>query len=75
MLSYHVVRHISLRHLLPTLPAVNPYLLELPVGEALPRYPSPVRRFQLIPLRLEGAADHAECLPVIGLHYRDSLNK
>ena len=40
--------------------------MALPVGGALHRDPSPVRRLQLIPCRLAGAADHADCLPNIG---------
>ena len=68
MLSHHMTRHRSLRHLLPTLPALNLSLLALPVGGALPRYSSPLHRPRLIPRRLAGAADHANCLPENGPH-------
>ena len=44
---------------------MNPSLLALPVGGAFPCDPSPVRHLQLIPHRLVGAADHADCLPDI----------
>ena len=62
MLSHLVSCHRSLCHLLPALPALDPYLLSLPLGGPLPRYPSLVCRLQLIPRRLKGAADHTNCI-------------
>ena len=67
MLSHHVSRHLSYFHILPALPALDPYLLAIPVGGVLPRYPSPVCPLQLIPRRLARAADHANYLPSIFL--------
>ena len=66
ILSNQVNRQRSRQHLLSALPAVNLYLLALPVGGALPRDTSHVRHLRLIPRRLEGASDHADCLTEIG---------
>ena len=67
MLSHCVSPHRSCRHILLALPALEPSILLLPVGEALPRYLSPVCRLQLIPCRLAGAEYHANCLPGVFL--------
>ena len=64
-LSHHVSRHISRQHLLPKIHALEPSLLSLLVGGALPHYPSPVYRFQLIPCGLAGAADNANFIPEV----------
>ena len=63
MMSNCVSYHISLRHLLPALPVLDPSLLSLPIGGDLPCYPSLVCHLQLIPRRLTGAADHVNCIP------------
>ena len=68
MLRYHVSRHQSNCHLLPTLLTLHPYLLPLPVGRALPRHSSPARHLRLVPCRLKWMADHSDCLPKIGPH-------
>ena len=65
MLSHNVNRHRSRHYLLPTLLAVKPSLLALPVGVYLPCDPSPVGHLRLIPHRLEGAADYTDCLTEI----------
>ena len=46
---------------------MNPSLLSLPIGGALPRDPYLVRRLRLIPCRLAGVADHDNCIPDISM--------
>ena len=53
MLFHHVPRQISRRNILPTLSALYPSLMSLPVGGSLSRHLLNVRRLQLGPCRLE----------------------
>ena len=67
MLSHQVTcQGYRLRHLL-VLPAGNQSLQSLHLCGALPHDPPPVRPLRLIPRRLAGAVDHADCLPNISL--------
>ena len=70
MLSHLVTRHRYCRHILPALLALDPSLLLLLVGGALPHYPSPVYQVRLIPRRLAGSEDYVDCLLGIILQER-----
>ena len=62
-----MTRQVSRRHIIPAISTGNSSLLAIPVCGALPHVPPPVRRLRLIPRRLADTADHAGCLPNIGL--------
>ena len=65
MLCRNVPCYQSSCHLLPTLPALHPSPIPLPLGGSLSCHPSPVRRLRLGTRRLEFSADYSECLPGI----------